>query len=203
VMIDGRIGFVAVPHEQGGEAEGLGRAQVTQAVFDEQAFTRRRADHFQQSLVGLRARFVFKVHRADVYDEWEVAGDAEAVEDAGRVAAVGVGEDRFGLGQGGQHGIKGGVVGDVTVVVNLVDESEIGIWVHVGVIVHQSAQAGAIGQEIPAADVVDVRWIDSGLLDHKAVDALADLIPQAVARWVEGIVEIEDEMGDWHGGIIR
>jgi len=180
-MIDGRIGFVAVPHEQGGEAEGLGRAQVAYAVFDDDAFGGGGADPFEQSIVRVRERLVFEIHRPDVDDDWEMVGDAEAGKHAMGVFSAGIGENCFGLGQGGEHRVECGVGRNVAAEVDVVDVGKIGVGISAGIFRQEAAQSSAVGLEVSLAKIVDVRRFNAHTLNHETVDAHADLVPQAVA----------------------
>ena len=72
----GGPGNRAGPHQQGGHAQVLGRAQVAQAVFHQEAIAGRRADDVEQRRVSAGAGLIFKSHGADIDNAVEVIGDA-------------------------------------------------------------------------------------------------------------------------------
>lgn len=150
---------------------------------------------------GLGHRLAVRGDRHHVHDGVEHPVQAESGDDPPGVAAVGVGEDQVAGREGFDHGPQAGVRAEVAVEGQVVDEGQEVGFIHL-VIGHQAAQGGAVLAEILFAQVGDLLRREAHPLAHVNVHALLDLHPQAGGGRVEGVVEVEENGGDVHAGII-
>ena len=110
---------------------------------------------------------------------------------------IGVGEDNLALVAGQQSLANGRISLDVLSQGHIVDERQVFLGVDF-INRLQTAQGGAVLEEKFAPQVgCFFGWQAEFCLDVQ-VDPAANGLPQAAAGWIQGIVQVDEEGGDFH-----